>query len=254
MTNMIRDNELELLDDHESVIEERGELLADNSRTECHQCGNIYKQVAQHWSIGSCNWPLYTGKQWDILVGSVMGDGCVNHYGSGPTNPCVEIYNTNYDYLKYISKQFPVMMDGVVLKETAEQSSQYDRDSGWNPGADSDDYHDYYRIRTSCDERLKRLGNWYSSGKKVFPDNIELTPTIARHWYCQDGSRSHNIRRVNIHSVNESERGKNIISIFESVGFEVYYESDVIQFSVDESERFLEWISPAPDGMEYKWR
>ena len=254
--------DVELLDNHEEVVERRRDLVYEDGTVDCPQCGDNYEDlgIGSHWVQSSCDYPQFTQKQYEIVIGSLMGDGSVRRKNK---NPYSNLYNTNTVYLDYVRQQFPLLMTDVKLKSTAEEGVEYTRKRNLDYNVSPTEYHDCYRVRTRGTPDLAELADWYSSGEKVFDQDLELTPTITRHWYAGDGNldMSHVLRdngfnskgNCEITATNERERSHNITKMFQEAGFDVSFHCDKIRFTVEETKRFLDWIGPAPPGFSYKW-
>ena len=124
-----------------------------------------------------------------MVVGILMGDGCID--GSGK-NPRLIITMTSPNYLEYVAENFDILGGDVRLYTTAEENAKNSRYSGLNPNADSDNYSDIYRWCSIKHPELEEFAEWYESGGKMWPENIKLTPTVLKHWYCGDGHWNNN--------------------------------------------------------------
>jgi len=151
------------------------------SKVECPECGEKYKQLGQHWT-GSCSAPQLTKQQYDIVVGLLMGDGNLRRNGK---NPHIKIVMISPNYLEYLDEMFGCLGTGIRLTQTAAESAKRNRDSGFSPNAKEENYSDLYQWRTRSLPELHDF-NWYKTGKKVWPEDIELTPTVLKHLYCGD--------------------------------------------------------------------
>jgi len=229
----------------------------------CTQCGNTYEQVGIHWSQSSCSYPNFSKHQREIITGLVMGDGYVDNSGN---NPYLNVKMISPNYLKYIDSQFKIFGNGVRLSITAEESAKQNRDNGFSPNAKAENYSDKYRWQSMRHPELKEFREWYSTGNKIWPANIELTPTVLKHWYCGDGcwDNTGGNNRITIAISNESENTEKINSIFKNVGlpcpkrYKKYkrdsgsVKCDAV-FTVDQSKKLWEYMGePLPD-FEYKW-
>jgi hypothetical protein len=166
-----------------------------------------------------------------------MGDGYIVDR-ENVKHPQLEVNITRPAYLRWLQQEYPYLFSGI--------SKEY-----------RGDRKDVYSLRTIPHPEIYEFKSWYRSGEKQFPQNITLTPTIVKHWYCCDGglnwpSNSDSGASARLYSVNED--GEDIISSFESVGFEPNNHADhSIYFPRDESQRLLGWMGAPPDGFEYKW-
>lgn len=91
---------------------------------------------------------------------------------------------------------------------------------------------------------------------KQFPNDIELTPTVAKFWYLGDGYLDFGNwgrPRLGIKARNETERSGFLVELFEHVGIFPSFQRHELRFSCDDTETFIEWMGEAPPGFEYKW-
>jgi len=230
----------------------------------CPQCGTEYKMVAQHWNCGSCERPSFTDHRREIITGLLMGDGTINRSSDG--NPLLQCEMISPNYLKYIDGEFGIFGHGVSSAKTAEENAKAKSDSEFRPNAKADNYSDVYRWWSMAHPELQEFAEWYSTGTKVWPSNIELKPTVMKHWYCGDGTwhnhGSHN--RIKIGMANEVENTEKIDKMFENVGlsspsnYAISERKDgsmncVAEFTVEQSKELWKYMGePLPD-FEYKW-
>lgn len=231
----------------------------------CNQCGDEFKVIGSHWSSTSdCTHPSFDDRQREIIVGLMMGDGSIqtNDYG----NPLLQANMVSENYLKFIDDEFGIFGNGVSLKHTAEESAKVARDSGFSPNADEKNYSDMYYWSSMRHPELYEFYSWYSSGEKVWPENINLTPTTLKHWYCGDGSLSTHgsHKNIRISMTNELDNKDKIDSMFKRSSIPkpsnyIRNERDdgrvdySITFTKEQSDKLLEYMGePLPD-FEYKW-
>jgi len=232
----------------------------------CKQCGNEYKSLGQHWRMSSCQYPIFTEIQWDILVGSIMGDGSVNIRER--QKPSFQWFMTNENYLNYIDKIFGNITTGVRLAICSEEKAKRNRESGFHPEAQGKNYSDQYYVRTRGHKQLKELEGWYSSGKKVWPPDIELTPTVLKHWFVQDGTWKNDgsSNYIRIAAANEIENTNKINKMFKDSGLPCPNNFDInrthntvsgvalnITFTVNQSKELWEYMGKPLPGFGYKW-
>lgn len=236
----------------------------------CNQCGNEYKSIGSHWSqSSSCEYPKLKEKQEEIITGLLMGDGSINH-GYDSANPCIESEMISKNYLNYIDNNLGVFGNGVSIKHTAEDNAKIARNNGLNPKAEQDNYSQSYYWNSMRHPEIDKFASWYDSGKKTWPDNIDLTSTTLKHWYCCDGWMSVNngyLNSMRISSSNEIENTQKIAQIFENSNlpkpefrkrersnkYKDEYMSCEIIFGVEDSKEMWDYMGePLPD-FNYKW-
>ena len=82
----------------------------DSIEEKCPSCGNWYKKIGVHWVNGSCSIPPISEKKYQMIVGLIMGDGCINN---GNKNCFAQIYNSNITFLKYLDEVFGWLSNGI---------------------------------------------------------------------------------------------------------------------------------------------
>jgi len=198
----------------------------------------------------------------ELLTGMLMGDGSINRSSK---NSWFQTEMITKPFLEWLDSELGWLSTGVRLKHTASEGAKKCRDSGFSPNAKAENYSDVYRLRSRCHPDLQPLADWYASGKKVFPNDIELTPTVLKMWYVSDGYYDNHgaAKRITIGMSNEVDRRDNIEQLFENVGFEISNwniserkdgsKRCNAQFTKDESQRLFEYMGESPAGFEYKW-
>jgi len=230
----------------------------------CPQCGTEYQRVATHWNRSSCQRPSFTNHQREIITGLLMGDGHIDRDNN--RNPFLKCGMISPNYLKYIDGEFGIFGHGVSLKKTDKESAKQCRDRGFRPNAKAENYSDVYQWYSMRHPELQEFAEWYSTGTKVWPRDIELTPTVLKHWYCGDGSWNNSGENncIRIAMANEVKNTDKVDQMFENVGLPSpsnyaiserkngYKNCDAV-FTVDQSKELWKYMGePLPD-FEYKW-
>ncbi len=221
---------------------------------ECPHCGREFTKLGVHWARSDCDYPVPSGHADEILTGLFMGDGSLAAHDSD--NPYMRVNNTNERFLKYLDEKLGWLTTGVRLKKDAEQAAEerLSRDSDWEMSADN--FNAIYGIRTRRLPYFQKYESWKSSGQKRYPENLELTPTIAKYWYVSDGTvnwmRSYSARVV-FACQNECDRPGFICDLFGQAGFEAHPNRHMFYLDVNDSEEFLSWVGKSVPGFEYKW-
>jgi len=176
------------------------------------------------------------------------------------------------EYLEYLNEIFEKFGTYVYLVKTAEELAQRNRDSGFQEDARAKNYSDQFHWRTISHPIISELTSWYDTGKKVWPNDIELTPTVLKHWFVGDGSFNDNqtSKYIQISLANEADNEDKVGSYFKNVGLPRpnrwhTYERKRGDGSVScdavwnksESEELWEYMLSdghgIPPGFEYKW-
>jgi len=198
-----------------------------------------------------------------MITGILMGDGFID---TSSKNPCLMIEMVSPNYLEYVANKFGVLGGAVNLLRTAEENAKSNINNTFADNPVPEDYSDSYSWSTVRHPGLKEFIKWYSSGDKVWPKDIELTPTVLKHWYCGDGSWNNTTHHNSIYismsnEINEKEK---INSLFKNVGlpepsnYNIGERRDgstdcTAQFTVDQSKELWQYMGePLPD-FEYKW-
>jgi len=230
---------------------------------ECPECSSGYQKLGCHWRYSPSHRPNLTQKQLEITTGLLMGDGTINKTSK---NCYLESQMISKNYLEYLDNIFGVLGCSVKHSLTASESAKNNRNSGFRPNAKKENYSDVYRWSTRCHPKFNEFREWYSSGEKVWPENIELTPTVLKHWYVGDGyySNKNTNNNINIAASNEFGNENKIENYFKNADLpkpsnHSIYEKEngrkdyVIEWTVEDSYKLWDYMGePLPD-FEYKW-
>jgi hypothetical protein len=150
------------------------------------------------------------------------------------------------------------------IHRTAEEAASRDHEKSLAVSNDPSNYKDQYKIQTISHPELEQFEAWYKSGKKVWPKEIQLTPTVLKYWYVSDGSFNNNGSRfyVSLHCSNERKNKQKVEGYFTDVGLrpsrwwenkvEETHQAELI-FNKEESKEFFDYIGNPLPGFEYKW-
>lgn len=209
------------------------------SHKQCPNCEGTYDKLGLHWNRG-CSYPSFSDMQLEILTGLLMGDGTVVR----GTNPSIRAHMTNKEYLEFLDNIFGVLGCGIRLHE--EHSNK--------------DWSNTYTWQTRAHPYLSKYEDWYSSGRKVWPEDIELTPLVLKHWYAGDGClevRGNSVR-ASIALTNEMGNGDKVIGMFNSAGVVEpnWYENGTmasIRWTVEDTYELFKYMGEPLPGFESKW-
>jgi DNA-directed RNA polymerase beta subunit/DNA-directed RNA polymerase beta' subunit/intein/homing endonuclease len=201
-----------------------------------------------------------TVAQRDVLIGSLLGDGCLQMH-NGPF-PCFQERHSirQSGYLEFKSGLLSGFSRRGVRQYTAGET-------GFNCGQEMCEF------RTLAQPAFSELHDmFYRSGKRVVPLDIEelLTPLSVAVWYQDDGSLVYGNRqrvlRLHVGVLTETDRlllidalKKKVGVTFTEVKQEVQYNGRLsVQWSLrlgksEEINRFLEYVRPyVHPSMSYK--
>jgi len=216
---------------------------------ECPNCNKKYKSIGIHWNY--CGHPELSQHQKDMLIGGLMSDATVTDGGNIPQ---FTIYNTNKEFLQWYRDELEFLSNGVRLYEDGESKHQRNIKNSFDVERDAN-YKDVYCMTTAAHPYNHSLRDWYQSGEKEYPKNIELTKDILKIWYCGDGNVNWDTKSsgyCEIGCINEIDNEQKVLSLFDDTMFNPTFSNGRIRFN-GQSKEFLDFISPVPNGMEYKW-
>lgn len=220
----------------------------------CPGCGEKFVKLGVHWARSGCDYPVPSESIDEVLTGLYMGDGSLAAHGSD--NPYMRWNNTNKPFLELLDEKLGWLTTGVRLKKDAQQAAneRLSRNPDWK--MDAGNFDAIYGTRTRRLPYFRKYESWTSSGQKRYPEELELTPTVAKYWYVSDGTvnwmRSYSARVV-FACQNERDRPEFICNLFRQAGFEANQNLHMFYLSVEDSKRFLSWIGQSVPGFEYKW-
>lgn len=207
-------------------------------------CGEEYDQISLHWNANPKHRPDVSNKQHEIITGLLMGDGYVPTFNTVPAIACQMI---NKSYIAYLSEKFPKLtLHTKVVKET----------SGGNK---------VFQWRSVAHPEFQEYSDWYSSGERVWPENIKLTPTVLKHWYCGDGTYNvvGNTGRVVISMRNELGNEEKVENYFREANLPTpnnwitsknpHGLSHKAIWNVEESKELLKYMGEPLPSFKYKW-
>jgi len=222
---------------------------------ECHNCGDHYDHVSQHWVMGDgCSHPKIERERMDILRGHLMSDGSLNY-----TNkyPYIQTSMTSPNYLHYLHQKFSDVSLGVVHHMTAKKSARLARENGFIPNASEENFSDKYRCHTTTHPQFSEFEQWYESGKKVWPRDIEITPEVLTHLFVGDGTyRNKNGNNyIKIKLRNEIDNKKKINAMFKKSGLPKpnNWNNGSAVWNTEESSELFGFMNEAPPDFKYKF-
>jgi hypothetical protein len=223
------------------------------SEVNCPGCENSYTNVARHWDANQEHRPVLTDRQHEIITGILMGDGCISYANK---NPVLQVRMIKEQFLEWFDSQFGVLTTGVTKIRTSEEQAENSRKSGFTTEVNEENYHDLYMCNTRSLPGLEPYAEWYDSGEKQYPGDLELTPLTLKMWYVTDGNLAHREQKrkpMMIGCSNESSRGDFLLSLFEDMPFSPRFDGTNLWFGVDDTDEALDWMGAAPPGFGYKW-
>jgi len=214
----------------------------------CPFCGESFQKIGTHWQWNPDHRPSLSDHQFELLTGVLMGDGSIQQYRSG-RKPHMDICMVNKDFLVWLDSELEIFSTGVCLRRTSEEIKK--NKQGTKLWEDST-FQDQYRLTTRAHPQLEPLNDWYSSGKKTFPTDLTLTPTILKMWYVTDGN--YHKGNVRFTATNENNNKQKVISYFDEIGIDASWNGKknirLHRRSIDD---FFSYIGEPVVGFEHKW-
>lgn len=164
----------------------------------------------------------------------------------------IRIESVTKEYLEYLSRELPIAQE-VGLRRTAQEMVD-------SLGGNVENTQDCYKLNTIYHPELTQYREWYSSGEKVWPENLNLSPTVLKHWYCGDGHYNNvgSNRHIQIAMSNEMENTNKVSRMFERASFttsnyNIQESVCDLTFTVDETKRLFDYMGEPLPGFEHKW-
>lgn len=225
----------------------------------CPQCDTPYRNLSNHWARSDCEYPEIDEDITEMCVGILMGDGSIT--GSGGKHYRMTVGGISKPFIEHISQRLSWLSSGNIRKNTSEEQYRDALESDFiDVGEESTvaDYQEYYVLETRKHPFFTELRDWYSSGKKVFPDELDLTPTIAKYWYSCDGgvsSTKGDYIGNCFYTSNEIDREDYLDSLFGEAGFHVSIDKKSYRIRIDACcrDEFIDWMGEPVPGFDYKW-
>lgn len=229
----------------------------------CPECGNSFSHISNHWNYNESHREEFTERQIDIITGLLMGDGTIN---TNAKNPRFSVSMINEEFLHHLDDVFGILSTGVKKVATADELADKNRRADFSTTVNEEKYHDVYRVATRTHPQLEQFVEWYSSGEKIWPEDIALTPTVLKYLYVSDGSiarHGYDTNVIHIAMANEVDELDKVSSYFDDIGVEQpnynIYEYDDghigcdARFTVESSKHLWEYMGEPLPGFEYKW-
>ena len=177
---------------------------------------------------------MLTERQEDIIIGMLMGDACVTN---DTKHPRLRTGMVTEDFVDWLHDELSPISLGV--KE----------------GLVTDAGNQIYQFYTTPHPRLTKFREWYGADGKKYPVNLSLNSLRAKIWYACDGSlrwdHQNHSPHVRISVANESEREEFLQGLFENMNPTL--SCGMLEFSPDDTSRFLSWTEPSVPGFKRKW-
>lgn len=203
--------------------------------TECSECGESFESIGTHWRYNDHR-PEFTEYQREVIIGLLMGDGSINR---GDKNPYLQVEMITEPYMQYLSDIFGELGRGYSISKEATTNRQRK-----------------FQFTTRNHPDLQEYANWYGDTGKVWPDDIDLTPTVLAHWYVGDGhlNESNVTPFIEISMANEIQNKDKVRDMFKTKGLpEPKFNYSSARWSINKSKKLFKYMNGPLPGFEYKW-
>lgn len=228
--------------------------ISEDGQQQCHECGGWYTRVCGHWMKNTCSQPMIPQNFIDIFTGLMLGDAAA-HMGNYNTSLVCNMIN--HRFLTYLSDSLGYYCSEPSKKSTAAESGDIAFEHFPDRNMGRENFHDIWTVHTPTLQGLNRYEGWYSTGEKMFPDDLKLNPTILKMWYVCDGGvkwvESRDDYTIRIGNVTQSHRVEYFEDLFSEIGMNPTITSSGIGFDLSDTERFFDYIGSPVPGFEYKW-
>lgn len=219
----------------------------------CPICETTKDHIGKHFALSECGYPKIDSEKLEIIEGLLLGDGNISEPNSG--NCLFRVSMTNEEFLQWLDSKLGWLSNGVTLSKTAEEASV--NDLSGNSG-EAENYNDVYRLITVAHPKFNEYREWYSSGEKLYPESIQMTPRRMEMWYVSDGSinRSDTNPRATLHVWNERDRPNIVEDVVSSTNindFRFDTGEGRVYFGVEGTKDLLQYIGNTTIGFEYKY-
>ena len=135
--------------------------------------------IATRYSAERRDLPDMTPRQMDVMVGSLLGDGCIRRSRTDRESHYEEQHCTaQVEYLEWKAREFTSLRP-FFTKRTLNAGGLMVRGIR----------HGVREMRLPASPELSALrAAWYPDGKKIVPADLQLTPLSIAVWYMDDGS------------------------------------------------------------------
>jgi hypothetical protein len=144
----------------------------------------------------------------DIMIGSMLGDGCVRQKNSQAAThrhrQCarfrLKMKLASVEYVNYIAHALSPFSRNVSFTKSRKPKRE------GNKVYSSNEWVEQCYFHTINHPIFARFRNkWYEGSHKIVPPNIKINNRILANWFCQDGSNEQNQRRISLWTLSFSD-------------------------------------------------
>jgi len=229
-------------------LSKMGEIIGVTRSTVGYACRRNDIEIRQNTMVNELDEPLSVDAT-HVIEGELLGDGCIPK-PHGKAGAMFSYGTANKQYRDWLADWF--RKQGYTVRE-----NQYLQDAdreGWGENMTYRfDTHTYFSL---MDYRKK----WYPSGRKIVPDDFELSPLALRHWFIGDGSYPDKDSQLILYTDGFDNMSiEKLLEQLKEAGIWATSNgrNSILVNREDARERFFEYMAPLPDELEsaygYKW-
>lgn len=193
------------------------------------------------YTMRSSRTVLIASEQHQIIEGILIGDGWIDKENKNRLSISQKF--DKKEFVEHIASKLPFACS-VDL---------YEHKKHWRKKASNS-----VRYRTVAYEQIYDYWErWYQNGRKVVPNDFEITPISLLYWYCGDGSIHRDSKQVRLHTNSfEQQDLERLQSQFEKLGIYTTIDGrNVTCIRSQCTQRFFELLgSITPfECFAYKW-
>lgn len=230
----------------------KGDCINEDRREPCPNCNEEFINMGQHWKSSRCNYPELSRHQRDLLRGILMSDGSVQFDG----NNRLKVNMTCEDFLEWLANELSEICPNryPILQQTSYEAKESARKSFGDDVCQDSEYKEKYQVLTRSHPFMNEFDDWYVPEKKFPLNDLELTPAVAKMWYCGDGRLDMSKERAEIACSNEADRIDAVADLIREKGFDANTTiNGAIRIPPRDTPEFLDWMGDPPPDFEYKW-
>jgi hypothetical protein len=226
--------------------------MSDQYREPCPNCGEEFINMGQHWKSLNCEYPKLSDYQKDLLRGILMSDASAQF----DTNNNLKIKMTCRDFLEWLVNELSEICPNryPILQQTSDEAKENAMQFFGDDVREDSEYKEKYQVLTRSHPFMNEFDDWYVPEKRYPLNDLELTPTVAKMWYCGDGCLDRSKGRAEIACKNEADRIDEVADLIRDQDFNVNTtEKGRIRVLTSDTPAFLDWMGDAPPDFDYKW-
>lgn len=223
-------------------------VLSSKEESCCPNCSYEGGRLIDHIKYNHDSFPDLEKKQKEVITGLLLGDGSFG-YRNG-----MSVSNTNKLFLYHLNSILSPWTGSITKKVDSNKTRKIKTKDGCLHTIKSNKA--CYSLNIRKHPEIDDLSDWYKPSSECFPEDLTLTPTIAKYWYVSDGGlcwNATNTASATITTTNEMKRREYLESLFEDNGFSPTMSGTTLLFTREDTERLLDWMGDPPPGFEYKW-